>query len=80
MSAVKSIAAPITIGLPLLDDDELVLPLELELAEPPPLLALLLLLLLLLDPHPATIRAAATTSASAVTEPLNFLMSGSPPG
>jgi hypothetical protein len=74
---VKSIAAPITIGLPLLDDDEPLVELELapELAELPALL-----LLLLLDPHPATIRAAATTSASAVTEPLIFLMSGSPPG
>jgi hypothetical protein len=70
---VKSIAAPITIGLPF-DDDELLLVPEPELAEPPPLA---LLLLLLLEPHPATIRAAVATSASAVTEPLNFLMSSS---
>jgi hypothetical protein len=69
---VKSIAAPITIGLPF-DDDELLLVPEPELAEPPPLA----LLLLLLEPHPATIRAAVATSASAVTEPLNFLMSSS---
>jgi hypothetical protein len=74
---VKSIAAPITIGLPLLDDDEALVELELELAAAP---ALLVLLLLLLDPHAATIRAAAATSATAVTEPLNFLMSSSPPG
>src|SRR5689334_13948014 len=80
ISAVKSIAAPITIGLPLLEDDELLVP-DPELAELPPLLALLaLLLLLLLDPHAATITATAAMSASAITEPLIFLMSGSPPG
>src|SRR5689334_13068231 len=77
ISALKSIAAPITIGLPPDDDDEPLVELELapELAE-----LALLVLLLLLDPHAATITAAAATSASAVTEPLNFLMSGSPPG
>src|SRR5690242_11711257 len=80
ISAVKSIAAPITIGLPLLDDDDP--PLELELVLEPELAAapLALLLLLLLDPHPAMTTATAAASASASTEPLNFLMSGSPPG
>jgi hypothetical protein len=57
-----------------LDDDELLLVPEPELADPP---LPALLLLLLLEPHPAAIRAAAATSANAVTEPLNFLMSGS---
>src|SRR5579884_157144 len=78
ISAVKSIAAPIRIGLPLLDDDEP--PLEPELEPEPEPEDALVLLLLLLDPHAATSMATAATSAKAIIEPLNFLISGSPPG
>jgi hypothetical protein len=72
-------AAPIRIGLPLLDDAVLLVELEPGLDALLALLALLLVLLLL-DPHPATITATAATSAGAVTERLNFLISSSPPG